>query len=215
MIFCNFAVMKTGFLPILLLVCLLSAMPAAAEIPSGEVIRTTLLRELGSCPRSQLADVYKNFFQDRFGPGHILADTAASAAYLRRELAETADFEGPLYEPTGADGQFVRVNLSVIGDGLVPYDTYFDAFVRSVREIGQPEPDEWREYWSAVDAQLCGMGYRFPDEEADRAMIDRKLRDGDFVVHHSDRYNAAYRFHYRIFSRSLFLSEILPLLGEN
>lgn len=190
------------------------AAPGVAERPSDDIIRATLLRELGAYPESQLADVYKNFFQDCFGPGHILADTTRAGAYLRSELAGTDVFEGPLYEPTGADGRFVRVNISVMKDGLVPYDKFFDVFVRSVRGIGQPDGDEWREYWGAVDEQLRDMGYTFPDEASDRDMIARKLESGDFTVHHSDRYNAAYRFHYRIISRSLFLTEILPLLRK-
>lgn len=207
--------MKTTLSPIsLLLLVILAAASVSAVRPSDEVIRTTLVRELGAYPESQLADVYKNFYQDRFGPGHILADTTRAGAYLRGELAETVDFEGPLYEPTGADGRFVRVNISVIKDGLVPYEKFFDVFVRSVQGIEQPDGDEWREYWSAVDSQLRDMGYSFPDEASDREMITRKLATGDFTVHHSDRYNAAYRFHYRIISLPLFLTDILPLLQK-
>lgn len=50
--------------------------------------------QLANYPASQYRDVYKNFMQDFFGPGHILADTAASGKYLRHELAE----DGPLSE---------------------------------------------------------------------------------------------------------------------
>ena len=36
-----------------------------------EAIRFALLTETGTYHESRLCDVYKNFFQDNFGPGHI------------------------------------------------------------------------------------------------------------------------------------------------
>ena len=36
-------------------------------------------------PLSTLADLYKSFFQDEFGPGHLLADEAGALSYLDRE----------------------------------------------------------------------------------------------------------------------------------
>jgi hypothetical protein len=86
-------------------------------------------------PESTLRDLYKNFFQDRFGPGHIIADNSAADRYLRYELNTAEGFEGLDYEPTGYEGRFYRVNLGVIADGRVPYEKYFDAFVRSVNNI--------------------------------------------------------------------------------
>ncbi|MDE6637096.1 MAG: hypothetical protein K2K32_02525, partial [Muribaculaceae bacterium] len=75
--------------------------------------------QMSHYPSSQYRDVYKNFMQDFFGPGHILADTAASGRYLRQELSEEGPFDGPLYEKTGFRGNFYRVNLSLIKDGIV------------------------------------------------------------------------------------------------
>lgn len=81
--------------------------------------------QLKHYPESQYIDVYKNFMQDFFGPGHILADTASSARYLRHELSSTDSFGGPLYEKTGYRGNFYRVNLSLIKDNTIPFDTFF------------------------------------------------------------------------------------------
>lgn len=41
--------------------------------------------QLENYPESRLTDLYKNFFQDKFGPGHMVADTASAGAYIRRE----------------------------------------------------------------------------------------------------------------------------------
>ena len=37
-------------------------------------------------PRATLLDVYKSFFQDQFGPEHIVKDTLSVKNYLENEL---------------------------------------------------------------------------------------------------------------------------------
>ena len=179
-----------------------------------EKIRVALQKELERYPRSQLSDVYKNFFQDFFGPGHILADTAASGRYLRSELAETGSFDGPLYEPTGYNGNFYRVNISLIKDSVISYPEYFDAFYRSVSGITPPDPDTWRGEWRLIQQQIDSLGYRFDNEAADRALIRDRLESGDFAVHHSPAFNSNYEFHYRIISAPIFRTEILPRIND-
>lgn len=185
-------------------------MPVSAQAQTS--IKEALQRQMRNYPESQLCDVYKNFFQDNFGPGHMLNDTAAAGRGLRRELESTERFDGPLYEPTGYKANFYRVNLSLIKDGVVDYDKYFDAFVRSVQGIVPPESDVWRAEWNEIDSEIGNLGLTFPEEAADRAMIAERLASGDFAVHHSQRYNDNYEFHYRIISREIFLAEILPLI---
>lgn len=97
---------------------------------AADSISEALDYQMRHYPVSQYRDVYKNFMQDFFGPGHILADTAASGRYLRQELAEEGPFDGPLYEKTGFRGNFYRVNLSLIKDGTIQYDVFFPAFCR-------------------------------------------------------------------------------------
>lgn len=50
-------------------------------------IEVAVRRQMERYPESRLIDYYKNFFQDKFGPGHMVRDTASAGAYLRRELA--------------------------------------------------------------------------------------------------------------------------------
>ncbi|WP_418543233.1 hypothetical protein [Parabacteroides goldsteinii] len=42
----------------------------------------------------------RTFFQDKFGPGHIVSDTIAAGNYLRREMASYTETEGEIAEPT-------------------------------------------------------------------------------------------------------------------
>lgn len=176
-----------------------------------DTIQWVIMYQLSECPESQLRDIYKNFMQDNYGPGHILKDTKAARAYLDSELAETTDFGGPLYEKTGYKGNFYRVNLSLIKDGIVSEDKYFDAFVRSVKGIRSPAIEDWKNEWKIIEEAYKDLGITLENEEQDREEINGKLRSGDFVMHHSDAFNKASRFHYRIMSRKIFESDILPL----
>ncbi len=153
--------------------------------------------------------------QDFFGPGHILADTAAADRYLRRELSETSKFDGPLYEKTGYKGNFYRVNLSLIKDGVIPYDLYFNTFVNSIQGIIPPNGDEWMKTWALIDEVIKGKGLHFLDEENDRREMAKQFAEGDYVVHHSRRYNDSVNFHYRIISRENFENIILPLIESS
>lgn len=56
------------------------------------------------------------------------------------------------------------------------------------------------------------MELKFTNEAEDKREIEEKLRRGDFVVHHSRRFNESSNFHYRIISRPVFEKEILPKL---
>ena len=45
-----------------------------------ERVASAVERMLADYPQSTLQDIYKSFFQDRFGPGHIVPDSAKAAA---------------------------------------------------------------------------------------------------------------------------------------
>lgn len=45
---------------------------AYSQTPTEDLIRAAVERQITMYPNSTLRDIYKNFFQDRFGPGHIM-----------------------------------------------------------------------------------------------------------------------------------------------
>lgn len=182
------------------------------SVAKSDSIRAALEYHRERYPAAQYRDVYKNFMQDFFGPGHMLNDTTAASRGLRRELAQTQSFDGPAYEPTGYKGNFYRVNIGLIADGRIPYDTFFEEFSKSVQEIKPPTADEWRAIWAEIDDEIVGMGWQFENEASDRESLRRQLDAGDFVVHHSEAYNASVNFHYRIMSRERFEARIRPLI---
>lgn len=191
-----------------------TAAPEDDRPTTADSIAAALDYQIEHYPSSQYRDVYKNFMQDFFGPGHILADTAASAKYLRSELAEGGPFLGPLYEKTGYKGNFYRVNLSLIRDGVIPFDVFFDTFVESVQGIIPPSGDEWMRTWNRIDSVIAEKGVKFQEEEQDRQDMSRQFAEGNYVVHHSQRYNDSVHFHYRIISRDNFQNVILPYISS-
>ncbi len=202
--------MKNVLLPVLMAICLISC----SGNPNEAAIRKAVERQMQTYPKSTLRDVYKNFFQDRFGPGHIISDTTAAGKYLRWELASSERFDGELYEPTGSCGNFYRVNLSLIKDGTIGYHTYFDAFVRSVNGITPPTVAEWADEWHEIVGVISRMNPRPSNFESDSVEIETLLKDGNYVMHHSNIFNETYSVHYRIIHRDIFEKEILPLIAE-
>ena len=175
-------------------------------------IHRALLYQKENYPFSQYRDVYKNFMQDYYGPGHILADTAASAKYLQKELRETDMFDGPDYEPTGFNGNFYRVNLRLLADGTIPYKTFFDSFVESVQGIVPPDGEEWMKIWESIDREIVKTGLTFENEEQDRQELAKQFSQGNYIVHHSKAFDDNSNFHYRIISKENFNNIILPLI---
>ena len=195
-------------------VALLVVATACTGDSTRERIRQSVERQMERYPHSTLRDLYKNYFQDRFGPGHIIADEKAADNYLRYELENAATMEGDDYEPTGYEERFMRVNLSVIADGRVPYDKYLSAFVRSVNGIEPITIEQWREEWAVIDEVIAKMNLNLPNYEADRAEIWALLERGEYVMHHSKLFEQHYDPHYRIIEREIFQREILPLIEQ-
>ena len=203
---------KYPFLIILLLLCM--SLPAAGKKDFDSAVREAVTRQMQTYPKSTLKDLYKNFFQDKFGPGHIISDTTAAGNYLRREMSSYSEIEGAIAEPTGWEGNFLRVNLSVIKTGQILYATYFDAFIRSVQGIRPITVATWQNEWSQIEAVICAMNLGLPDYEADKKEIEERFTRGEYVGHHSKAFEEAYTPHYRIISKPIFEKELQPLLDK-
>lgn len=180
----------------------------------SELVRATVERQLNMYPKSTLQDLYKNFFQDYFGPGHIVSDTLSAGTYLNKELFSFAQGTGPYYEPTGYNENFYRVNLSVIKKGFISRDAYFDAFIRSVNNIQTISFEEWKNEWKQIDSIIHTMNLPLANYTKEREKIFSLLEEGKYVMHHSELFSKAYDPHYRIIERDIFLKEILPLLPQ-
>lgn len=151
-------------------------------------------------PKGRLTDVYKSFYQDNFGPGHILGDTIAARRYFNEELSDTTEWKGPEFEYTGEGKNFVRLNMDLVRKGIVTGEDYFQAFLNSLGRVEKPSDEDWIAEWTIIYSIIKERGYNFVNEEEDREFIKEKLESKNFPIHHSDNFNENYKFHYRIIS---------------
>lgn len=192
-------------------------------------------------PKATLQDVYKNSFQDYYGPAHIMASKENVAAYLQRELKKmkmesapavalqpaTATLSGEssvargqvngkkdakhYYTPCGWRHNYYQVSLDIIADGLISVEDFADAFIAG----GGEEPQvtrEWLDEWNLIKKAVKKVSPKMEDYKKDDAKITSLIKDGKYVVHHSTAYNMEYKPHYRIIRRDIFEAVILPLI---
>lgn len=87
-------------------------------------------------------DLYKLVFQDLYGPGHLITDSATCYRYVADEVDRQCVNEittFPLYEYTLCDSNFVRVNLYLVKWGVISLEQMVSAVMRSAE--GLPTPD--------------------------------------------------------------------------
>ena len=165
-------------------------------------VRSAIERQLATYPESTLQDIYKSFYQEHFGPGHIISDTATARRYLMRELSEMGKTQSPYFEPTGSQGDYVRVYLSA--------EQLFDAFVRSAN-LRQKPSVSWLEKWEAIVSIIQANKMEIEGIETGLPLLTEAAQNNQ-AVHHSRCYNEAYHPHYCIVERSIFEIELKPSL---
>ena len=90
-------------------------------------------------PEAEPTDMYKLVFQDMYGPGHLLTDSTAALRYINAELESMTDSTSfPTYEYTLCDSNHVRVNLTLVQDGIITAEQLADAMVRSAKGLPTP-----------------------------------------------------------------------------
>ena len=173
-------------------------------------VRSAIERQLTTYPESTLQDIYKSFYQEHFGPGHIISDTASAQRYLMRELSEMGETSSPYFEPTGSQGDYIRVYLSAVADNLITAEQLLDAFVRSANSWQEPAVS-WMEKWETIVSIIQANKIELEGFETDLPLLTEAAQNNQ-AVHHSRRYNEAYHPHYRIVERSIFEIELKPSL---
>lgn len=167
-------------------------------------IHTAVKSELSLHPHAQLADLYKFFFQDEFGPGHMIPNEEFAAEYLHSELAEATGFDSALFQPLGVEHNFYRVNLKLIADGRLAADSLLSAFVRSANSARPPALEEWKKEWAIILHCIDEMSLPLPEFAVDKQRISDRLKKGTVVGHHSEAYIQTHHPHYRIVSKKYY-----------
>ena len=173
-------------------------------------MRSAIERQLATYPESTLQDIYKSFYQEHFGPGHIISDTASARRYLMKELSEMGETQSPYFEPTGSQGDYIRVYLSAVANNLITAERLLDALIRSANSWQEPTVS-WLEKWEAIVSIIQANKMELEGFETDLPRLTEAAQNNQ-AVHHSHRYNEAYHPHYRIVERSIFEIELKPSL---
>lgn len=189
-------------------------MVAIAQKVKPDDVKTAVERIMADYPASTLQDIYKSFFQDKFGPEHIISDTIAARKYLLSELNRTDIDSVVVLEPTGIKGNYIRVGLGAIKSGKVDVSAFLSAFIRSANVADKSVVEQWAGEWAEAVEQIDEMNLNLENYEADKEAISQILQQGRYVMHHSSQYREAYNPHYRIIAKGIFETEILPLLNK-
>ena len=199
-------VKKYIFLFLYLLCCILFFNNKGFSLENDFIqkVETAVSIQMKKYPASSLGDIYKSFFQDRFGPGHMISDPAAAENYLKKEISSYDEITGDEIETIGWEHNFYRVNLSLIKRNIIPFDEFFAAFMESAGNIILPSAGEWEEEWRSISKIIDRMNLDLPDAERDKKNIDGLFVLGKFDMHHSPKYIELYLPHYRIISVDVF-----------
>ena len=166
-------------------------------------IEKAVQTELSHFPEARLRDIYKNFFQDAFGPGHLIPDTAHAGGYLNYELQQPIG-DTLKWQPLGPANDYYRINLSLVKDDIIPRSVMLEAMVESAVLARNPDIKTWKKEWQNVMTVIEKMNLQLSDFESDKKAIEALLANDEYVMHHSEHYNKTYNRHYRIVHKSVF-----------
>ncbi|MBO7418884.1 MAG: hypothetical protein J6U14_08135 [Bacteroidaceae bacterium] len=194
------------FLGAIMALCLVSC----TENTENERIEKAVRGLIDQYPKATLQDVYKSFYQERFGPGHMISNVENARNYLMSEMEQASENTGAYYEPTGSEGKYVRIYLNAVSDGKISAEQLLDAFVESANHV-EPLSDKWADQWTQIVNVIEEKRIPVTMTE-DLKQLLKECSEQDEAVHHSEAYNQAYRPHYRIVERNIFNQQLKKLL---
>ncbi len=154
-------------------------------------------------PEAKLEDIYKGFFQDEHGPGHLLRGVDAPRRFFLGELSEMKSQGRHGTEPCGTGHNFFRVSLDVIIDGFVTTNTFFQAFIESASAFKLPETETWKNKWKHIERNIQPLKHLINDYEKSLDLLGKRLSQGKVVMHHSKKFTDLYDPHYRIIHKNI------------
>ena len=195
---------------------MMSAVIILSFTVTAQSIEGFVFQQMETYPKFRLLDIYKSCFQDFMGAEHLVSDRQVVKAYLDEELNSTnlEDLMPWYYEPCGIEGNYVRVSLRTIKEGIILENLLLDAFIRSANVQDRPSVDSWRERWHRIIGTIEQMNLNLTNYNEDRQFIDSILSAGKYAISHSREYRDLYHPHYRIVERNIFEQEIKPLLDK-
>ena len=184
------------FFTAILLLCLFSCQNTIDK----KAIEASVEEQYAAYPEMHLQDFYKNFFQDRFGPGHLISDKEAALAAINEELAQADTIGCQTTELCGWRHNYVRISLSAVRDSLIMAEQLTDALMASAKPVSNEDIRQWKKEWTLILSIIEQKHPDLPDFDQEKQSIQQALASGQYVFHHSDAFNRAYHPHYRLIS---------------
>jgi len=183
---------------------------------SNEIDLTILREQIENHPNQTLQDVYKSCYQDEYGPGHLISNESSAINSLFQEINSIEkDYNPPtLIEKTGIYGNYLRVDLTLVRDGIVPFFVLFRALTISATIGGQKSDKNWDKIWNEIAQAIIDSDLRFENLEEDLKRLEIISKSDDKVVHHSETYENTYHPHYRIIEKNVFNDVIKPYINK-
>jgi hypothetical protein len=168
--------------------------------------------ELGIHPRATLIDLYKFFMQGYWGPGHLIRQRSKLIETIEDEYKQAGRFDVVLWQATGYEKKFFRINLSLVRDGRLTAQALADAVIESSQQSVQFHPQKWARDWVDILMVIEERGAALTNFEEDKRIIAERLAREKVLMHHSQQYRRLYHPHYRLVSRKNFeaLSSVFP-----
>ena len=165
-----------------------------------------LIKQIENHPKQTLQDVYKSCYQDEYGPGHLIPNETTAINSLLQEINSIEEDYNPitLFEETGLNGSYLRVDLTLIQKEVVPFFVLFRALIISANIGSQKTDDDWSNIWTEIVDEIRNSTLTFENFEEDVVRLDEISKSKDKVVHHSELYENTYHPHYRIIEKSVF-----------
>ena len=167
-----------------------------------ESVQTLCEYMVSTYPQATLQDLYKTCYQDFFGPGHMVIDSASARGYLLCEVEQIKANgmngvmgEWAKDEPTGFRHRFARVDLRRIALGEIGEDELLRRFMDAAN-TATPVHDNWADEWTQIEAIALQVHTAWADVKLQADLHNAAANNQ--AVHHSEAFRKAYRPHYRL-----------------
>lgn len=161
----------------------------------NERTRRLLAEHFRAYPELQTEDIFKFLFQSAFGCEHMVSDERSALSYILAEYSDTS--RDRVTRIDRLDGEYSRVHLSCLGDGLEP-STLARLFCLSSKneEMGR---EELLEKIDVAREMILEKELPIDMDEFDRK-LDAWRKDDYPAIHHSETFRRVYRPAYRVVS---------------
>ncbi len=163
-----------------------------------------LLNHCNTYPKLQEQDVFKYIFQSVFGCEHLLTDESTALEHIKREYEKSSKKKSPITE--ALDGQYCRIFLSCIDEGLKP-ETLSRLFCLSAKR--EENGKELLIKKLEVAKELVRDDKLPFDSKSFNKSLDEWRAQDYPPIHHSDEFREDYHPSYRVVAKRY--ADFLPL----